>query len=104
MKKFLLPLTTALAALLSHNPVSEAHTPANNQLGDASYLMPIAPIHIPEGISSLVLAKQSTDIQMAVIGPIVPIGHIHPIDPIAPIDRHANIGIVLWLQTNAYRL
>jgi hypothetical protein len=38
MKKFLLPLTTALAALLSQSPVSDAHTAGNDQSGDVSRL------------------------------------------------------------------
>jgi hypothetical protein len=92
MKKFLLPLTTALAALLSQSPVSEAHTAGNDQSGDVSRLtdqhkMPVYAVQVPEGISSLVLAKQPRTSKWLVI---VPIDRIHRIDPIAPIGPHVN--------------
>jgi hypothetical protein len=96
MKKFLLPLTTALAALLSQNPSSEAHTSVNDVAGHGSSLtrqhrVAFDAIQIPADISSLVLEKQSTDMQMA--SHRSHIEHIHLIVPIPPIGRHVNIAI-----------
>lgn len=68
MRKFLLPLTTLVAALVSQDPASATYTPANDQRDSPltdSQITGSQSFSIPAPAASLLLTKQAPTVQMA---------------------------------------